>query len=116
MTTQRIGFIGQGWIGRNYADCIESRGFDVIRYSLEAPYIGNRQRIKDCRIVFVAVPTPTTPSGFDFSLVVAALENIGSGSIAVVKSTILPGTTEKLQRLFPDILVMHSPEFLGERT
>ncbi len=116
MTTQRIGFIGQGWIGRNYADCFESRGFDVVRYSLEAPYVGNRQRIKDCRIVFIAVPTPTTPTGFDSSLVVSALENVGPGSTAVVKSTILPGTTEKLQGLFPDIYVTHSPEFLVEKT
>ncbi|MEI7956961.1 MAG: hypothetical protein WCJ66_17495 [Verrucomicrobiota bacterium] len=116
MTTQRIGFIGQGWIGRNYADCFESRGFDVVRYSMEEPFVGNRQRLKDCRIVFIAVPTPTTPSGFDDSLVVSALENIGPGSTAVVKSTILPGTTEKLQDLFPDVIVMHSPEFLVEKS
>ena len=116
MTTQRIGFIGQGWIGKNYADCFEARGFDVVRYSLEEPYLGNRQRIKDCGIVFVAVPTPTTPTGFDYSPVVSALENAGPGSTAVIKSTILPGTTEKLQGLFPDILVMHSPEFLVEKT
>ncbi|MEI7954126.1 MAG: hypothetical protein WCJ66_03040 [Verrucomicrobiota bacterium] len=116
MTTQPIGFIGQGWIGRNYADCFEARGINVVRYSLEAPYVSNRQRIKDCRIVFVAVPTPTTPSGFDSSLVASALENVGPGCTAVVKSTILPGTTEKLQDLFPDIFVMHSPEFLAEKT
>ncbi len=116
MTTQRIGFIGQGWIGKNYADCFEARGFDVVRYSLEEPYVGNRQRIKDCRMVFVAVPTPTTPTGFDFSPVVSALKIVSPGSTAVIKSTILPSTTEKLQGLFPDILVMHSPEFLVEKT
>jgi len=116
VTTQRIGFIGQGWIGRNYADCFETRGYDVVRYSLEEPYVGNRQSILGCRIVFIAVPTPTRPTGFDDSLVVSALENVRSGSTAVVKSTILPGTTERLQDLFPDILVMHSPEFLAEKT
>lgn len=116
MKPQPIGFIGQGWIGRNYADGFEARGFDVIRYSLDEPYFGNRQRIADCRIVFIAVPTPTRPTGFDYSPVVSALGNISPGSTAVVKSTILPGTTEKLQRLFPNIFVTHSPEFLVEKT
>jgi UDPglucose 6-dehydrogenase len=32
----------------------------------------------------------------------------------VLKSTLLPGTTEELQALFPDILVLNSPEFLRE--
>ncbi len=116
MTAQPIGFIGQGWIGRNYADCFESRGFDVVRYSLEESYVGNRQRIKDCGMVFIAVPTPTRPNGFDDRSVVSALENVGPGSTAVIKSTILPGTTEKLQGLFSNMFVMHSPEFLVEKT
>jgi nucleotide sugar dehydrogenase len=111
-----IGFIGQGWIGKNYADDFEERGFNVIRYSLEEPYVKNKEAIKDCRIVFIAVPTPTRPEGFDDSFVIKALENLAAGSTAVIKSTILPGTTEKLQGLFPDLYVTHSPEFLVEKT
>ena len=34
----------------------------------------------------------------------------------MIKSTLLPGTTEKLQEAFPDIFVLHSPEFLVEAT
>ena len=113
---KQIGFIGQGWIGKNYADDFENRGYAVVRYSLEEQYIGNAEKIKDCDIVFIAVPTPTTPEGFDDSYVRSALTNIGSGKTAVIKSTILPGTTEKLQASFPDIFVMHSPEFLVEKT
>jgi len=33
MEKQKIGFIGQGWIGKNYADNFEERGFTVIRYA-----------------------------------------------------------------------------------
>jgi predicted dinucleotide-binding enzyme len=62
MTTQ-IGFIGQGWIGRHYADEFESRMYDVVRYSLEEQYIGNKDRISTCTVVFIAVPTPTTLDG-----------------------------------------------------
>ena len=112
----KIGFIGQGWIGRNYADDFENRGYEVVRYSLEAQYIGNKEKIAECGIVFVAVPTPTTEKGFDDSFVRDALHTVGKGSIAVIKSTILPGTTERMQELYPDIFVLHSPEFLVEKT
>jgi nucleotide sugar dehydrogenase len=112
----RIGFIGQGWIGKNYADDFENRGYEVIRYALEEKYIDNKEKIADCDIVFIAVPTPTTEKGFDASLVEGVLPLVGIGKIAVIKSTILPGTTEQLQHLFPDRYVLHSPEFLVETT
>lgn len=111
-----IGFIGQGWIGKNYADDFEQRGYRVVRYSLEEPYVQNKEKIKDCDLVFIAVPTPTRPEGFDDSYVIDALKNVGANKIAIIKSTILPGTTEKLQLLYPEVYVFHSPEFLVEKT
>lgn len=115
-TSMRIGFIGQGFIGKNYADDFENRGFDIVRFSQEEPYIQNKDRIKDCDIVFIAVPTPSTPEGFDYSIVRKVLSLVKEGAIAVVKSTVLPGTTELLQNDFPQIFVLHSPEFLREAT
>ncbi len=112
----KIGFIGQGWIGKHYADDFEARGYDVTRYALEAEYIGNKEKIADCDIVFIAVPTPTTEEGFNDSYVRDALTTVGKGKSAVVKSTIVPGTTEDLQAQFPDIYIFHSPEFLVEKT
>lgn len=112
----KIGFIGQGWIGKHYADEFESRMYTVVRYSLEEPYVQNKDYIKDCSVVFIAVPTPTTVDGFDYSIVKDALSLIGKDNIAVIKSTLLPGTTEELQRAYPEIYVLHSPEFLVEAT
>lgn len=111
---ETIGFIGQGWIGKHYADDFEARGFSVVRYGLEPEYAGNKDAIATCPIVFIAVPTPTTETGFDSSIVRSVLSLVGKGNIAVLKSTLLPGTTEELQALFPDILVLNSPEFLRE--
>lgn len=111
-----IGFVGQGYIGKNYADDFEKRGYEVVRYSLEAAYIGNKDKIKDCDMVFIAVPTPTTPEGFDSSMVKEALGLISEGKTGIIKSTILPGTTESLQKEFPQIYLMHSPEFLSRDT
>jgi UDP-glucose 6-dehydrogenase len=111
-----IGFIGQGWIGKNYADDFEKRGYQTIRYALEEPYRQNKDRIRDAEIVFVAVPTPTTPKGFDDSIVRAALASVGKGMTAVIKSTLKPGTLESLQEQYPDIFLMHVPEFLSRGT
>ena len=112
----KIGFIGQGWIGKHYADEFESRMYTVVRYSLEEPYIKNKDLITECEVVFIAVPTPTHAGVFDSSIVKDALSLVGKGNIAVIKSTLIPGTTEKLQSEFPDIFVLHSPEFLVEAT
>lgn len=107
-----IGFVGQGFIGKSYADDMERRGFAVVRYALEEPYRANKHLIGNCDMVFIAVPTPTTPQGFDYSVVESALKLVGAGKIAVIKSTVLPGTTARLQKKFPKLFVMHSPEFL----
>ncbi len=111
-----IGFIGQGGIGKNYADDFEARGYATVRYALEEPYVQNKDKVKDCDIVFIAVPTPTTPEGFQDGIVRDAVSNVGKGKIAVIKSTLKPGTVRSIQAQYPDVLVMHSPEFLSRST
>jgi len=107
----RVGFIGQGWIGKNYADDFESRGYEVVRHSLE-----QSGDVKNCKFTFIAVPTPSINEKFDLSIVREVLGLIGKGNVAIIKSTLLPGSTEQLQSEFPEIIVMHSPEFLTEAT
>lgn len=115
-STPQIGFIGQGYIGKNYADDFEARGYDTVRYALEAPYRANKEKIRECDIVFIAVPTPTTPAGFDDSIVHESLSLVGEGKIVVIKSTIVPGTTKLLQARYVDRTLLFSPEFLSETT
>lgn len=112
----KIGFIGQGFIGKSYASDFESRGYDVVRYSLEEAYVKNKASIAECEIVFVAVPTPTTEKGFDSSILEGAIEIVSDKSIVVVKSTASPGLTSKMQKMNPNKIVLFSPEFLREAT
>jgi UDPglucose 6-dehydrogenase len=112
----KIGFIGQGWIGKNYSDDFEKRGFNLVRYSLDVSHLPNREAIGTCDIVFIAVPTPTTPDGANVNSIRDVLPLVGKGMIAVIKSTISPGTTVALQHEFPNIFIVHSPEFLVEKT
>ena len=111
----RIGFIGQGFIGKNLADDFERRKYPIVRYALEKPYVENKDLISTCDIVFIAVPTPTTPEGFKDTALRHVLPFVGYGKVAVIKSTILPGKTEEMQREFPHCLVLHAPEFLTEK-
>lgn len=111
-----IGFIGQGFIGKNYADDFERRGLSIVRYARKPPLVANKGKIKECDMVFIAVPTPTTPKGFDVSIVKEVIKLVGDGKIAVIKSTILPGTAKALQKKYPKKIILHSPEFLSEAT
>ncbi len=121
-----VGFIGQGFIGKNYADDLENRGYEVVRYALEETYRINKNRIKECDIVFIAVPTPTIPAGtlrddghphvrFDDHIVREAVGLAREGAIVVIKSTLLPGTTTSIQAEYLTKIVLHSPEFLTEK-
>lgn len=112
----RIGFIGQGFVGKNIANDFENRGYEVVRYALEPEYVANKDLIAACDVVFIAVPTPTTPEGFDYSIVEESLALVGEGKVAVLKSTLVPGTTQTLQEKYPKVTILFSPEFLCEST
>ncbi len=115
MSKPLIGFIGQGFIGDAYANNFESRGYKVVRYDLSDRYRGNKEAIKGCDIVFVAVPTPTTPQGFDASILEDAISATGD-QVVVIKSTILPSIPRRLQEKNPGKTILHSPEFLRAAT
>jgi len=110
-----IGFIGQGFIGKNYADDFETRGYDVVRYDIDK-YKQNKDQLTRADIIFIAVPTPTYDGKFDDSILKEALGIIDDGKIVVIKSTIALGVGRHMQKLFPKLIIMHSPEFLTERT
>lgn len=122
-----IGFIGQGFIGKSYADDFEKREYSVVRYGLQSEYIGNKEKIAECDIVFIAVNAATVPAGtlrddghpavrYDDSNVSATPALARPGAIVVIKSTLPPGTTKAIQAKYPDRIILHSPEFLLETT
>lgn len=114
MPKEKIGFIGQGFVGKNYADAFEKLGHTVIRYDL-GEYQDNKDLISGCSLVFVAVPTPTTPQGFNDSILIESLKIVAPETRVVIKSTVPIGTTRKIQGVFPALTIMHSPEFLREK-
>jgi UDPglucose 6-dehydrogenase len=52
----------------------------------------------------------------DLSYVESAFEKASDGPIYILKSTVLPGTTEGLLKKYENLKIIFSPEFLTERT
>ncbi|EKD44098.1 MAG: hypothetical protein ACD_71C00239G0004 [uncultured bacterium (gcode 4)] len=111
----KIGFIGQWFIGGNMANDFEERGFDIVRYDIEK-YKDNLTELKKADVVFVAVPTPTVNRKFIWDVLMEAIKNTVAWQKIIIKSTVIPGTTDKLQELYPDRYFFHSGEFLTEKT
>lgn len=112
---EKIWFIGTGFIWGNMAENFKDRWYKTVQYSLEEPYVNNKDELKEADVVFVAVPTPTKDRKFDDSILIKAMANTRAGQKIVIKSTVLAGTIEKLQQLYPDRFFFHSAEFLTER-
>ncbi|MBI4138599.1 UDP-glucose/GDP-mannose dehydrogenase family protein [Candidatus Uhrbacteria bacterium] len=112
----RIAIMGTGMVGGAL-----SRFFQV--QNIEAGLYDPPKGLDDVSVlaaadvIFVAVPTPhyLDGSGFDDSFLRAAVSAIpGSGKSIVLKSTMLPGTTDMLQNEFPQHRILFNPEFLTE--
>ena len=116
-TKFKVGVIGNGFVGEAqafaFAPTTNLRIYDLdplrSSHSLE--------EILECQFIFVCVPTPMKKDGSqDTSYIEAVFETATPGPIYIIKSTVLPGTTEKLSKQYPKLDIVFSPEFLTERT
>lgn len=112
----KVGIIGNGFVGESqafaFSPVAEVRIYDT--NPLRATHTLNE--VCECDFVFVCVPTPMSSDGSqDLSYIENVFESVSRGPIYIIKSTILPGTTKKLQDQF-GVDIIFSPEFLTERT
>lgn len=111
-----IAIIGLGWVGGALDRFFQTRNIDVGRYD-PPKGLSDNSVLDDADVIFIAVPTPfyLDGSGFDDTYIRAAIEAIpGEGKTIVLKSTILPGTTDRLQALYPQHRFIFNPEFLTQ--
>jgi UDPglucose 6-dehydrogenase len=109
----KIGVIGVGFVGGSVKKYFEREKFPVFAYD-KFKKIGSPAEVNKADVVFVCVPTPFHPDGrgFDLSAVQEALKLLQPGKVAVIKSTVLPGTTASMQKRFPKLKILFNPEFL----
>ncbi len=112
----KIGIIGFGTVGK----AIRS-GFDECHdIFIHDPKIGTdvADVTENADLAYIAVPTPTdsTSESCDTSVVEGVLKQLPDGFSAVIKSTVIPGTTKRLHDSFPNLRIACSPEFLRSET
>lgn len=114
----KIGIIGQGFVGnaiyQRFKNYYEVKTYDLDNSKCNA----TEQETLDNEIVFVCLPTPMNKDGScNVALVEAAVKRcfeFGVTKTVVIKSTISPGTTARLNSLYPNIDIVFNPEFLTE--
>lgn len=113
---QKIGIIGVGMVGGALKKYFEKQGAVPFIYD-KGKNLGSMEEINEADIIFICVPTPYKKDiGFDLSIVEESCANISGNKIIVIKSTVLPGTTEGLQKKYPSHKFLFNPEFLTEMT
>jgi len=110
----KIGIIGGGFVG----DILKKYYPDAKVYDIDP--VKSKDKLEDtidCQYVFIAlnfVDNCISESNLDEIFDYCSL--MKDGTVVIIKSTFVPGTTDKIQDMFPDLKVIYNPEFLTELT
>ena len=120
----KIGIIGCGFVGSSLREGLkDSNEINVFdKYNEELSTVASLQELVDVSdIVFVCLPTPMKRTGeCDTTLVEETVHSVAGMSgdtrkVVVIKSTVPPGTTKRLQQSTKgNCSVIFNPEFLTE--
>ena len=125
MSKPKIGVIGNGFVGSAIVGGF-SLVADVMVHDNDALRSTHslKELVTESEYIFVSVPTPMKKSEnnkMDLTIMDNVIEDISklsssTSSIVILKSTILPRTTEKYAKKYKNIDFVFCPEFLTERT
>jgi UDPglucose 6-dehydrogenase len=118
MSKYKIGICGShGMVGGSLRRYFETKkNYRVLSYDL-GKNIGSMEEINKADFIYICVPTPYIEGkGCDTSIVEKVIDKIDSGKVVIIKSTVIPGTTDRLQEKYPDKKLLFNPEFLTEVT
>ena len=120
-----IGIVGQGFVGSAIREGL-NQFYKVETYDIRkelASCDSLYELAKKSYIIFVCLPTPMEKSGKCSTKIVERVVHDLDGyckshqlkdRILIIKSTVPPGTTEKLDKETSSVAVVFSPEFLTE--
>jgi UDPglucose 6-dehydrogenase len=118
----KIGVIGQGYVGSaitvGFKPYYEVSTYDKFDLS-KSTHSTLNDVVNNSEVIFVCVPTPMNPDGTCHTGIVEEVvkeiaESAHDKQIVVIKSTVPPGTTDRLHRKYRNISVIFNPKFLTE--
>lgn len=117
-----IGIIGFGFVGSAVAWGFELHA-NIRIYDKYIPLHADNldNTVNNSDFLFIAVPTPMGEDGKqDQTILDGVLRDIEGVArrpkTIIIKSTVIPGTCRRLAREYPRHHIVHSPEFLTERS
>ena len=117
----KIGIVGQGYVGTaikvGLEPYYELETYD--KYNESKTTCDLKQLVWGCEVIFVCVPTPMNEDGSCHTDIVESvikeIDTYANGlQIVVIKSTVPPGTTDRLDKKYDGVNVIFNPEFLTE--
>ena len=117
-----IGIIGQGYVGTAIKLGFEQH-YDVLTYDkfdlAKSTHSKISDLVQETKVIFVCVPTPMRKDGTCYTgiveEVIREINETADGHIIVIKSTIPPGTTDRINQEYTHSTVIFNPEFLTEQ-
>jgi UDPglucose 6-dehydrogenase len=109
MAGPRIGIVGYGVVGRSLHAVFRD---DAVALDADATD-ADRAEVNACDFVFLCVPMPVGPDGQCDTAIVRECINRLDGPQIVLRSTVAPGTTDRLRRETGKPIVFQ-PKYIGE--
>ena len=119
---QKVGIIGNGFVGNSIAFGFSPTHEIRIHDKDPKKNLNSIEEVLECDYIFVAVPTPMNSDGsISLDIVYTALSEIDkknkrTDNIIILKSTMIPGSTDTIVEKYPKLNIVFNPEFLTERT
>jgi UDPglucose 6-dehydrogenase len=113
-----ISVIGLGMVGGTVYKYYLSKGYTVKGWS-PSHQLNTMADVNESDYIFICVPTPFDwkTKKYDLSILEETLQKInGRDKKVIIKSTVPPTTTIKLQEKYNHLLLFFNPEFLSEAT
>ena len=127
---QKIGIVGQGYVG-TAVKTVFQKHYDVFTYDIKntlSNISSLEELVRNADVIFICVPTPMNKDrSCNTDIVEDVISDINDSihidilnhhpkdnKVVVIKSTIPPGTTDRLNKENDNINVIFNPEFLTE--